>query len=347
MAFNTELLGLFESEFGNSANLTTLSSDLAGKIVVIYGDNATGKTTVVSNLAKLGHNVIFIALENGLNAVSGVMNLKANQYSDLVKIKNKLTNKKFLEMLKKEDMIICWDGVENLQQLASKYVCSNLGVDKIGQANGGFGAWQDYNDAMRDIILPILNENYTNIFITHRGEIRDKKNNLLGYDIACDKRLSKILRDNADFILYVENQGIDEEGNELLSMAYSRPTENFYARSRFKYFPMEMEFTASNLINNLKEAVRLQAEEDNVDLVSSEEQKSVYGRECKQSFSELLEEVQNMLDKIPEEDEVAANKVFDLMDKTLGMGVSLKDLTSKNREALMVFREELIELFNG
>lgn len=95
MGFNEELLGLFESELGGMAQLTKLSGDLRNKIIAIYGDNGSGKTTQIARLGKLGYNVVFISLEKGLNAVSGVMNIGVKSYADIKKAVNKLTNKKF------------------------------------------------------------------------------------------------------------------------------------------------------------------------------------------------------------------------------------------------------------
>ena len=105
--FNEELLGLFESELGGMAQLTKLSGDLRNKIIAIYGDNGSGKTTQIARLGKLGYNVVFISLEKGLNAVNGVMNIGVKEYADVKKAVEKLTAtkkgkpNKFLEMLEK------------------------------------------------------------------------------------------------------------------------------------------------------------------------------------------------------------------------------------------------------
>ena len=69
----------------------------------------------------------------------------------------------------------------------------------------------------------------------------------------------------------------------------------------------------------------------------------VYGKENEESFEEILEDVKNILANV-EQDTREEEMVFDLLDKTFGMGVSLSDLTQKNKEALMVFRDEITDI---
>ena len=345
MGFNEELLGLFETEMGDMAQLTQLSGDLRNKVVTIYGDNGTGKTTQVSRLSKLGYSVVFISLEKGLNAISGVMNIGVKTYADITKVVKKLTSKKFTQMLDKEPIIIVWDGIENLKTLAENYVCSQAGVDKVKEGNSGYGLWEEYRKALSDVIVPILDERYTTIFICHPEIITEtvnKKKVPVGVDLGCEKRLKKILKDNSDFILYLENNE-DEDGEELNSIAYSRPSNGIKARSRFSHFPPCFEFTAENLIEGLSQAVEKQAKEEDVKVVDAQTQLMVYGKENEESFEEILEDVKNILANV-EQDTREEEMVFDLLDKTFGMGVSLSDLTQKNKEALMVFRDEITDI---
>lgn len=348
MGFNEELLGLFESELGGMAQLTKLSGDLRNKIIAIYGDNGSGKTTQIARLGKLGYNVVFISLEKGLNAVSGVMNIGVKSYADVKKAVNKLTNKKFLAMLEKEPIIVVWDGVENLQRLAEDYVCGQAGVSKIKEGNSGFGLYSEYNTALKDVLLPIFNEQYTSILITHPEIVTEtvgKKKVPVGKDLGCEKRLKKIIKDNADFILYLENNEPDEDGNEILSTAYSRPSDGIVARTRFKYFPTEMEFTAENLMEGLKKAVEKQAEAEGVELVSAREQQKVYGDGEDKTLEDLLDDVKDLLNNL-EEGSKKEDKAFELLEDTFG-GLGLGELTDKHIPALKVFINDLEDIINN
>ena len=354
MSFNEELLGLFEEEMGEMAQLTTLSGDLRNKIIAVYGDNGTGKTTQISRLGKLGYNVVFISLEKGLNAVSGVMNIGVKEYADVKKAVEKLTAtkkgkpNKFLEMLEKEPIIIVWDGIENLKTLAEKYVCGIAGVNKVGEGNKGYGLWAEYNTALKNILIPVFNEGYTNILISHPEPVTKKVGKetvTVGLDYGCEKRLKKIIKDNADFILYVENNEPDDDGNEVLSTAISRPVDGIIARTRFRYFPTEFEFTAENLMDNLKMAVEKQAEEEGVELVSAKKQQSVYGNKEDKTLEDLLDDVKDLLNNL-EEGSKKEDKAFELLEDTFG-GLGLGELTDKHIPALKVFINDLEDIINN
>ena len=340
-----EIFGLFEEEFGEVAGLTKLCSDLTGKKICIIGGNGTGKSTQIANLKNYGYTPIFLPLEAGLNAISGVITLASNSYSDLKKNVKKLTSKKFMDKIMPNKPIIVYDGIENLTRLAETYVCSSLGIEKIKDYNNGYGAWKELSEAIRDITIPIINSSYTVCFIGHPKEVKkDRKGKEVFLDIDGDNRLTKVLKDNCDFILYVENNGIDEDGNELLSTAYSKETEDFFARSRFTHFPFSMEFTAENLLKNLEEAVKLQSDSEE-EFTTYEDQQKVYGEHNEDTFEDILDSVKQMLGNI-EPDSKLEEQAFDLLDKTFGSEVNLSDLTFKNKEALLVFRDEIEELLN-
>ena len=164
----------------------------------------------------------------------------------------------------------------------------------------------------------------------------------VGKDLGCEKRLKKIIKDNADFILYLENNEPDEDGNEVLSTAYSRPSDGIVARTRFKYFPTVMEFTAENLMEGLKKAVEEQAEEEGVELVSAKEQQKVYGDGNKETLEDLLEEVKGLLSNL-EEGSKEEDKAFELLEDTFG-GLGLGELTDKHIPALQVFINDLADI---
>ena len=81
MAFDKELMGLFEKEFKDDMKISRVSEDLRGKVIVLYGSNNVGKTLQASRFK----NPIFLPCEKGMNAINGAMVLKTNSWSDLKK----------------------------------------------------------------------------------------------------------------------------------------------------------------------------------------------------------------------------------------------------------------------
>lgn len=70
---------------------TVISSSLAGKIILIYGVNRTGKSMVASQL--FPGRTLFIATERGYNAISGVRKVDIDSWNDFRTVIRQLTAK--------------------------------------------------------------------------------------------------------------------------------------------------------------------------------------------------------------------------------------------------------------
>lgn len=89
---------------------------------------------------------------------------------------------------------------------------------------------------------------YTVVFIGHTSV--DKNTDQI--IPAGDSRSMGIVRDLVDITVYIKSNGVDEDGNVVLSTGYVRETEEFFARSRFDLMPNKIEpFTAENLEKQL------------------------------------------------------------------------------------------------
>ena len=77
----------------------------------------------------------------------------------------------------------------------------------------------------------LLSCDYTVIFIGHAQE-KDGKMFPKG-----DKRSVDPVRDFVDYVIYVESNGVDEDGKVIPSSAYLAETDRYFARSRFDTTP--------------------------------------------------------------------------------------------------------------
>ena len=115
--------------FGDDVTTAKLNPDLQGKVILVYGNNNTGKTKQAASLVK---NAFLIPLEQGTNALGGKTQiLRTGGWADAKKHVRKLTtNKKLLAALRAGITIgVIIDGLDNIPLLVKQYICDEAGVE--------------------------------------------------------------------------------------------------------------------------------------------------------------------------------------------------------------------------
>lgn len=332
MAFNAEVLALLNKEFKGEAKISRVSEDLRGKVIVLYGGNNVGKTKQSSKF----ENPIFLPVEKGMNAINGAMVLPTASWSDLKKNGRKLTSKKFKQLLDNGvQMTIVVDGMERLGNYAKDYLCTKYEVATIGKANGGFGAWEEYENMIWSWVDNIISIGYTVVFIGHE-KFDNKKDK---YVITGDERAIKPIRDNADIVCYLKSNGVDDSGKEIKSSAYLAETDEYFARTRFTHMDTYIEeFTAENLKEAIVEGIRKQNKEEGVESVSFEEQQKIYNND--ETFEEVVEEIKELFVKMNDLD--ALDQYSEIVEDHLG-DTPVSEATKGQLDLLKCIRDELEE----
>lgn len=209
---------------------------MAGKSILLYGGNSTGKTF---NCVKADRTLL-VAFEQGINAISGVSFVAPRKWSEWISIVRELTDEKTsVEAHKLYDTVVV-DSIEPMFDLASDYVCASYGVpavdrDADGKKSRG-GIWKEYRKEISKWNAKLLLAGYTVVFIAHettRDMVDDRGAQYTKIYPRGDKASVDFLCDNCDFIAYARNQAPGEDGREILSTLYFKPTLAFHARSRF------------------------------------------------------------------------------------------------------------------
>ena len=335
MAMDKDLLALFQKEFKDDATVSRVSEDIRGKVIVLYGGNNLGKSLNASKFP----NPIFLPCEKGLNAINGALVLKTQSWGDLKKNGKKLTGKKFTEALKKGATIsVVIDGIERIGNYVKDYLCSKYDVATIGKANGGYGAWEEYSNLVWSFVDNLISVGYTVVFIGHEKWDNNKEK----YVIDGDERVIKPIRDNADCVVYLKSNGVDEEGKTIHSSAYLAETNEYFARTRFTYMDTYIEdFTAENLINTIVEGIKRQNEAEGFDSVSFEEQQEIYDN-GNDSFEDVVTEIKELFEKMSELGEEATDEYMNIVEEHLG-DVPVSQATAKQLEALKCIRDDLVD----
>lgn len=337
MAVSQDVFNLLKGEFKDNVKVSKISESLKGKIITIYGNNSTGKSTQAANFP----NPVFIPLEKGLNAISGAMVLPVTCWSDLNNHVRKLTGKKFKQALKDPNMVmtVIIDGLENAGKYIKKFLCEKYQVDTVGEARNGYGAWEEYDNLMWNLVDKLTSVGYTVVFIGHPKPDKNGK-----FSLAGDSRVIKPILDNSDMTVFLESNGIDNEGNCIPSSGYLVETSDFFARTRFRYMDTYIEkFTADNLIETMKVGIRKQNEIEGNESVDFEEQQDVY--KVDETFEDVKDEIAEIFKKIQESDnEDLIDGYMDITGSILGEGVKISEVKPKQFDLLKSVRNELVEM---
>jgi hypothetical protein len=335
MALSNDVAKLFGSTFGKKVKVSRISASLRGKSIVIYGGNNVGKTTQAAKFK----NPVFMPFEKGMNAISGALVLQNASWADVKSNIKKLASKKFMDVLKSgEQITVIWDGFERAGFYCQRYIEQKYNAFDVADARGGFGAWTQYEKEFWTEVDNLLSLGYTVVFIGHVDDNKKKKDQLYPKG---DKRCVAPIVDNADFVAYLEANGVDEEGNEIPSSAYFVETDDYFARSRFTYVKgVVEEFTAENFENAIVEGIKAQLEEEGIDDATFEEQQSIYSGEDI-DHPELVEQIKKLFLEMKELDIIGDYE--EIVAEYLGEGVKVSETSTKQIEPLICIREALQE----
>ncbi len=340
MALSNEVANLFNEAFRDKVKISRISPDLRGKSIVIYGGNNVGKTTQAAKFK----NPVFMPFEKGMNAISGALVLQNANWADVKNNIKKLSSRKFTNVLKSgEQITIVWDGFERAGFYCQRYIEQKYNAFDVADARGGFGAWTQYEKEFWTEVDKLLNLGFTIVFVGHADIGGNKKNKDQIYPKG-DKRCVAPIVDNADIVIYVEANGVNEDGQEIPSSAYLVETNDYFARSRFTYVKDVIEeFTAENFEKVIVDGIKEQLEIEGEDGVSFEEQQSIYSGEDV-DHPELVEQIKKLY--LEMKDLNILNDYEEIIEEYLGEGIKVSETSTKQIEPLICIREALQEVID-
>jgi hypothetical protein len=309
-----------------------ISTDLASYTSMLFGMPKVGKTTFYHDL--FGKRAIFARTEKGSKAVPGLMGQDIASWSDFMKFKNQLKRKEVKALF---DAIVI-DTYDNLCIYLERYIKNKYEVDKLNDANGGWGAGQkEFTEMMLMTLNEIESYGYTIHFISH---VSTKTEKLPGseeeydkYIPAATKRGMEVATKMVDNILF-GYLTVDPETKQEKRALYTRETIYFQAGTRFKHLQSPLPFDAAEYQKAVNEAI---SKIDPKDLKSEKESNVVQGQEL--NYEELMAKAKKIA--------VAAHKagkmaeVTAIVEKNLGKEKLLKDATIQQVETVSVIVDEL------
>lgn len=315
--------------------VSVVPKGLEGKTILLYGSNSLGKTKQASKMSK----PFYLGFEKGLNAISGIPFEYITKWSDFKKINKQFTGKDTVKKARERYDTIIFDTVDIASIYCQTYVANQHGVNTVGEGNRGFGLWKQYEQEFWGEIDKLTSVGYTIVFIGHTSEDKNTEQIIP----KGDSRSMGIVRDLVDITVYLKSNGVDEDGNVILSTGYVRETPEFFARSRFDLMPNKIEpFTAENL----KQAVitGIEREEQNGGVTVSYEEFVENTKTEDLNFGELKDKLIELGKAYMEVDRLEDFK--EAMSDKFGEGTQVNDLKEKQVEAVSVIVDELEEQLN-
>ena len=252
--------------------VSTVSYDMAGKTVLIYGSNRTGKTQQACKFPK----PIYLGFENGLNGIAGVPYKFFNTWGEYLQLTKALLAPQNIAKTREVYQTFIFDTVQAAAMLCQDYVCGVHGAASIKEGNSGYGLWTEYETEFKRQINKLVKGGFTVIFISHETtrEFTDETGKSYSKIYpAGDKRSIDPVCDAVDIIAYASVNGLDDMGNEIKSSLYMKNTKKYHAGSRFPYLVGYLkEFTAEGLQAAIKQAIMDEEKATGITTVSYEEQ---------------------------------------------------------------------------
>jgi hypothetical protein len=312
-----------------------VSNDLRGYSVMFYGEAKSGKTTTASKFPKS----LIIAFEKGYAALPGVMAIPVNSWTDFLKILRQLKDPAVKE--KFETIII--DTVDIAYDYCEQFICSQAEVDSIADIPFG-GGYSKLSKEFDSKLRSIVQQDFGVVLISHSTDKVFKDENGIEYNKIITTLPAKarlIASRMCDIIGYSRSVNTDTGTKTML---FLRGTERYEAGSRFKYTPDAIEFNHDNLVNAIQGAVKRQAQEDQVE--SSQIKDNINTKNLTAlDFEDLLLQFNNIAARLASANsEKNIPKITDIVEKYLGIGKKVNDMSKGQADLLDMILYDLKEL---
>lgn len=309
-----------------------VSRDLSGYITYIYGPGGAGKTTF--GVAAPG--ALLLAFERGYNALPGVLAQDITTWGQVKEVLRELKKPEVKATFK----TIIIDTVDIASVLCEKYICSQLGIENIGDGGWSTNGWAKVKREWETTFRTITMEGYAVIFISHSKDKVFKPKNAPEYNQivpSCSTAYNEIIKNMSDIMGY-----IDVDGNQRRLVLRS-PDNSVDCKCRFKHIAPVIDFSYQSLVNALNEAIDKEAVETNNQYVTNERSSTV--AVVSYDYDALMEEFSEIAGTLMNRDQTKYGPLItQVIDKYLGRGKKIAETTPDQAEFIYLILQEVREI---
>ena len=313
-----------------------VSRDLSGYITYVYGAGKTGKTTLASQMDKS----LLIAWERGYNAIPGIMAQDVKSWSEMKMILRELKKPEVQETF----TCIVIDTIDIAAAACEKFVCSQAGVDTLGEIPWGQG-WTKVKKELEETFRTITQCGYALFFISHAKDKIFKRENGTEYNQivpTLSSSYNEIIKDMADIYAYA-HQVRREDGQVEVKLTLRSMDAAADTGCRFKYITPEIDFTYQALVDALNDAIDREAQMTNNKYVTDNRYEVKDGEEL--DFDVLMNQFNELISSIESDQmDYYAPRITEITNKYLGKGKKVSNATREQVEQISLIVFDLTEL---
>ena len=261
--------------------------------------------------------------------------------------------KMILRELKKPEVqniykCIVIDTIDIAAAACEKYVCSQNGVDTLGDLAWGKG-WSLVKKEIEETFRAITQMGYALFFISHAKDKIFKKENGTEYNQVIptlSASYNEIIKDMADIYAYAHQVRNEDTGEVTVKLTLRSMDGTADTGCRFKYITPEIDFTYDALVNALNEAIDKEAKLTHNQFVKNERDEIDNTEEL--NFDDLMAQSSALIESIPQAKmEYYAPRITEIINKYLGKGKKLSNATRDQVEQISLIVFDLKELLQG
>jgi len=305
----------------NLVNLqpSTISRNLKGKFLLIYGLPKVGKTTFASEIP--GH--LICSFEPGTNALVGKMIVPMTKWTDFKQVISQLRQPAVQDKFD----VICIDTADKSYEMCEKYICQQNGIAQLGDMPYG-KAYDLCKKEFSSCLEEIAKLGYGLCFISHSTEKKFKDENgeeYISLAPALPTRPYDIINKLVDIIGYIRVK--KNESGDSIGRIYFRGDDNFLAGSRFKYIDESVLLSKNRdfYYKNVEDAIL----------------RAIFKKEEQLDFHELMNEARNLWSEKVGNDTKKAQEILSIVEKIFGKPMKISDVTPDQVDLLAVLVTEM------
>lgn len=321
-------------------DVNTAINNLDGIKIELAGKSDVGKTTIASQMEK----PLLLCCEAGSAAINKPK-VFISDFDVFTSYVQQLTSK-YTQMKEKFQTIII-DSVDALNELGYKKIANRFGVLDVGMIQGldknNPNGYTLARTLVRQQLSALEATGYTLVFITHVEENKDYVNPMTGkvspvkmipVGTSNPKSTETWVQQMCDFVIYVQGNGVDEQGRKICSSGVCRETDKIFARTRFSTMPTIIpELTGETLTKEILEAIKKNAKNEGLEIVRYSQSDNKLRKE--DYFTQILPYMQKVFELDPQ-------YIADLLAKNIGEGKKLTEATDNQLIELSNIYNELI-----
>ena len=309
-----------------------VSRDLSGYITYIYGPGGAGKTT----FGVQAPGALLLAFERGYNALPGVLAQDITTWGQMKEVLRELKKPEVKATFK----TIIVDTVDIASVLCEKYICSQLGIENIGDGGWSTNGWAKVKRAWEQTFRAITMDGYAVVFISHAKDKTFKPKNGNEYNQivpSCSTAYNEIIKNMADIMGY-----INVDGNER-KLVLRSPDGSVDCKCRFKHIAPVIEFSYPSLVSALNDAIDKEAAETNNKFVTNERVSVVAPVEY--DYEALMTEFSTIAGDLMNKNQTKYGPLItQIIDRILGRGKKISDTTPDQAEFVYLILQEVKEI---